>query len=127
MTIFEQIQKYALTHLTQVGLAASYTPQGVATRTIYVIVYPTSDSEFYTGAEVYDYDVREMEIYSKDDTSGVIAPKCTGRDGAGDKVVLPDNSSVSYYVKKILVDGRNSSTCLHRVLIANTVGALLDG
>ena len=100
------------------GGAITYTPQSGVAKTIGAIITEGQESEFYNGTEVHDYDVTEILISCVDNTEGHQAPLVTGRDGAGDKVTMPD-TAVDYWVKKILEDGRDSGTGIHRLLIAS--------
>jgi len=100
------------------GKSITYTPQGGSPKTIGAIVTEGQESEFYNGTEVHDYDVTEILIACVDDVSGHQAPLVSGRDGAGDQITMPD-TAVNYWVKKILEDGRDSGTGMHRLLIAS--------
>jgi hypothetical protein len=102
----------------------TYTPQGGTPKTIKAIVTEGQDTELYTGTTVFDFIVTEILISSIDNTDGHVAPLETGRTGAGDKVNLPVHSD-DFYVKKILEDGLDAATHMHRLLIANTAGLLL--
>ena len=101
------------------GGAITYTPQSGVAKTIGAIITEGQESEFYNGTEVHDYDTTEILISCVDNTEGHVAPKVTARNsGAGDKVTMPD-TAVDYWVKKILEDGRDSGTGIHRLLIAS--------
>lgn len=96
-----------------------YTPQGGSPKTIVAIIAEGQESEFYNGSEVHDYDTTEILISCVDNTEGHVAPKVTARNsGSGDKVTMPD-TAVDYWVKKIVEDGRDSGTQMHRLLIAS--------
>lgn len=100
------------------GGAITYTPQSGVAKIIGAIITEGQESEFYNGTEMHDYDTTEILISCVDNTEGHVAPLVTGRNGAGDKVTMPD-TAVDYWVKKILEDGRDSGTGMHRLLIAS--------
>jgi len=128
MSYQEQLAQMALNVLRDTGEVIIYTPQGGVARTFYAVRMPTIDAEFYGGTETFDYNATEMHVYSGDNTNGVALPKVTGRDGGiGDTLVFNSGAPAgTWYVKKLLQDGRGNGN-LHRLLIANVPGALVDG
>lgn len=127
MSFQEQIALMALAVLRDTGEAITYTPAGGVARVINVYRQPTISPEFYGGTDIFDYDATELHIYSDDDTNGVKIPKCTGRASPGDSFVFNSGAPAgTWYVKKLLQDGRGNGS-LHRLLVANTAAALVDG
>ena len=94
------------------------TPQGGIARAIYVQVMDEIDQVFDTGTADIDFDTKEILVCSGDNTNGLIAPSVTGRGGVGDTGVFA-GSAVTWYVRKVLEDGRQGSG-MHRLLIANS-------
>lgn len=130
MTSFDDMLKADIDgtflNLEEFGKEITYTPeQGGKAKKIKAIVTEGQDSEILTGADVWDFDVTEILINALDNTLGHILPKVTGRDNEGDKVNIT-GAAGDFFVKEIMEEGSASGGGLHRLLIANTGGILLE-
>lgn len=108
------------------AIAVAYTPEGGALRNIKGILHEDVSEHFESGSADLDFDVFGLEISAVDDVTGVLTPGLSGRGGnAGDTLTFA-GSADTWYVRKILQEGRMSATKMHLLLIANSQAAFFE-
>lgn len=104
-------------------VALAYIEQGVASRTIQGIWEDSEDPIFETGTADLDFDVKRIWIPCADNVAGVLAPTVSGRGGnSGDQFTAAGDSR-TWYVRKILQNGKGTVSKAHLLLVATSKAA----
>lgn len=115
---------FAPQHLAMNGRDGTYraNSNGSNDKTIGVVVVAGSEQPLIAdGSSTMDRDLLEVEISSRSNDEGHIAPTLPGR-GVPDQLIL---DGVTYYLLDLLIDGRKG-TGVHRLLLGTKATPAAD-